>query len=212
MHNKHIKRGQVWFYKPSAITAGSIQRGPRPVVIVSNDVLNKTSSVVLGVPCTTQLKRNFPTHALFIMHGRVSVALTEQIMPINVNELTTLEYILEDHIMKQVDQALMSSLALDSNTSNSSHSGAPAIAEPVDNYVDNVDKKPTGTQTAKFYSRYPQLAPPKRSRASRWTEEKAKQLVEDFESIPSTQVMEKKYGLSYETLRRYYYKFRDGGK
>lgn len=210
--SKCIRRGQVWFYKPSVEHTGCIQRGPRPVIIVSNDILNKTSSVILGVPCTTQIKKNFATHAMFIMNKRVSVALTEQIMPINVEELTTLEYILEDYIMQQVDRALLTAVALNPDMPNPSHKSAPGPEENVNNSVENVDTPPASSQIAKFYSRYPQLASSwketKGSRRSKWTEQKAKQLVEDFQSIPVPKTLESKYGLSYETLRRYYYKFR----
>ena len=209
---KTIKRGQVWFYKPSVVASGSIQRGPRPVIIVSNDILNKTSPVVLGVPCTSQIKRNFATHTLFIMNSRVSVALTEQIMPVNVNELTTLEYILEDYVMKQVDDALMSALALNPSINTISLNVSAPVAEPVDNPVDNVDKPPIGNQRAKFYSKYPQLAPKQVRHKSKWTEERANQLVKDVESAVSEDELEKKYGLSYRTIRRYYYMFRNGGK
>lgn len=205
---KSIKRGQVWYYKPSVPSSGSIQRGPRPVVIVSNDVLNETSSVVLGIPCTTQTKRNFPTHTLFIMNNRVSVALAEQIMPVNVDELTTLEYILEDYIMRQIDESLLSALSLNPNTVP--HSYSQPEPKPVQNPVDNVDKKPIGNQVAKFYSRYPQLAPSRPSRQVKWTKEKAMQLVEDFESNASREFLEQKYGLSFATLRRYYYTYRRG--
>lgn len=208
---KNIKRGQVWFYKPAVVSSGSIQRGPRPVIIVSNDILNKTSSVVLGIPCTTQIKRNFATHALFIMHNRVSVALAEQIMPVNVNELTTLEYILEDYVMKQIDDALMATLFANSPSSGGSQNALPIPSEVVDNSVNTVNKNPVGTQTAKFYSKYPQLAP-QRSGKVRWTKQNAEQLVKDIESVAGRDVLEKKYGLSYETLRRYYYRFRHGGK
>lgn len=207
---KVIKRGQVWFYKPSVAPSGSIQGGPRPVIIVSNDVLNRTSSVVLGVPCTAQIKRNFATHALFIMNRRVSVALAEHIMPINVDELTTLEYTLEDYTMKHIDEAILTALALNSNTVL--HTEKLDTDEPVNNSVETVNKAPTGNQTAKFYSRYPQLAPHQRSRSVRWDEQKAKQLVIDFQQIAGRDVLEKKYGLPYETIRRYYYRFRNGGK
>lgn len=205
---KSIKRGQVWFYKPTSTPAGSIQRGPRPVIIVSNEVLNRTSSVVLAVPCTTKIKRNFPTHALFIMFNRVNVALAEHLMPVNVSELTHLEYTLEDFTMKQVDQAIMSALALDSATSVEVHKPSLVSASPVDKSVDIVDKKPVGNQAAKFYNRYPQLAP-KRPKYRRWTDEEAAQLVKDFKSIAGRDVIEKKYGLPYETLRKYYYRFKD---
>lgn len=109
---KTIKRGEVWYYAPPSEATGSIQQGARPVVIVSNNVLNETSPVLLAVPCTLQIKRNFPTHVLFIMNHRVSVALTEQVTPVNVSDLTTYKYTLEDFVMAQIDEALKISLGM----------------------------------------------------------------------------------------------------
>lgn len=210
--SKSVKRGQVWFYKPSAVPTGSVQRGPRPVIIVSNDVLNRTSPVVLGVPCTTQIKRNFPTHALFIMNRRVSVALAEQVTPIPVDDLTTLEYTLEDYVMKQVDAAIHCALALDCDAAPVAPSKLAASEIPVDNSVESVDKVPSRSQVDKFYSRYPQLSKPQKSRPYRWTPEKAQKLVEDFQSNLTPDELQRKYALCYRTLRSYYYKFKDGTK
>lgn len=110
--NKEIKRGQVWFYKPSVERPGSIQKGARPVIIVSNDIMNLHSPVVLAVPCTTQLKRNFPTHVLFFMNGGVSAALTEQAGPVCVDELIDFKTLLPDYVMEQIDNALSISYGL----------------------------------------------------------------------------------------------------
>ena len=151
---KSIKRGEVWYYIPTTPSSGSVQRGPRPVIIVSNDILNETSSVVLGVPCTTKIKRNFATHALFIMKGKVNVALTEQIMPINVDELTTFEYRLEDYVMNQIDQALLTALSLTPNDSDQHEAEELSDDDNVNNSVDNVNKKPKVNQVTKFYNRY----------------------------------------------------------
>ena len=47
-----MKRGEVYDVRLDPIE-GSEQGGIRPVVIVSRDVINDRSSVVLAVPCTT---------------------------------------------------------------------------------------------------------------------------------------------------------------
>lgn len=207
--SKTIRRGQVWFYEPTVSYSGHIQRGPRPVIIVSNDTLNETSPVVLAIPCTTQLKRNFPTHAMFVMNNRVNVALAEQTMPINVNELKDLRYTLEDFVMEQVDAALNVAFGF-KEVSVYSSDDTSTTPEPVEKSVDNVDKKQPVSQVSKFYRRYPQLAPQKPARR-RWTKQEAEQLVKDFKSIAGRDVLEKKYGLSYETLQRYYYRFKNRG-
>ena len=66
--NNRPQRGEVWYYKPSykGSDKGHIQSGARPVVIVSNNLCNDNSSVLLAVPCTTKPKKNLPTHTLTV--------------------------------------------------------------------------------------------------------------------------------------------------
>lgn len=206
MANKYIKRGQVWLYRPTVTPSGHIQKGARPVIIVSNDHLNATSDVVLAVPCTTQLKRNFPTHVLFIMDNQVSVALTEQAGPVNVDELVNCVYTLEAYIMNQVDEALKISLGL-----------APAIInKPAEQFTAHsrpADKKPASKQIDKFYARYSNLkkdepvkdtAPPK----GKWTLSSMRELVNAYESSEDLQLVADRYHLSLSTLKQYYRKFK----
>lgn len=214
MH-KNIKRGQVWYYVPTVTPSGHIQKGPRPVVIVSNDRINETSSVVLAVPCTTQIKRNFPTHTLFILNRTVSIALAEQMMPINVDELTDLKATLEGYIMEQIDESIKITLGYKSiPVTGPVHSSADIETENINTTPssDN-DSSHRTSQINKFYSRYPNLAPVRASRHyHKWTPEAINQLLEDFASVNDKKELEKKYGLTYDTLRKYYYKYRDGGK
>lgn len=106
MLNTNIKRGQVWYHVPTVTSSGHIQKGPRPVIIVSNNQCNENSPVLLAVPCTTQIKKNFPTHVMFIMNKQVNIAQTDQAGPVNVEELTNIKYILEDYVMERIDEAL----------------------------------------------------------------------------------------------------------
>ena len=152
--NKNIKRGQVWYYVPTVTPSGHIQKGPRPVVIVSNDRINETSGVVLAVPCTTQVKRNFPTHSLFILDRTVSIALAEQMMPINVDELTDLKATLDDYIMEQIDEAIKVTLGFKpvpfTRPANNSNE-----CEHANDSDENFDNSPhTSSQITKFYSKY----------------------------------------------------------
>lgn len=137
---KDIKRGQVWYHKPSIDASGHIQRGARPVIIVSNDRLNQSSSVVLAVPCTLQAKRNFPTHAMFIMNNQVSIALTEHVGPVNVDELTTHECTLENFVMDQVDHALLVSFGLrEANIGSNNKSAHLSSCCEQDTSIDNIE-------------------------------------------------------------------------
>jgi mRNA interferase MazF len=60
-----VKRGDVYDARLDPIE-GSEQGGSRPVVIVSRDAINKSSPVVLAVPCTTYRpdRRIYPSQVL----------------------------------------------------------------------------------------------------------------------------------------------------
>lgn len=109
--NKVLRRGQVWYYNPpaeeSALDMGHIQKGPRNVIIVSNEMCNRYSPVILAVTCTTQPKKNLPTHVIFTIDGDFNTALVEQPRPIQVKHLENMKYVLDDYIMNQVDEALL---------------------------------------------------------------------------------------------------------
>jgi mRNA interferase MazF len=202
--DKNIERGQVWYHVPTVTPAGHIQQGPRPVIIVSNNQCNKNSPVVLVVPCTTQIKKNLPTHVLFIMNKQVNIALTEQAGPVNVDELTNLKYILEDYIMDQIDNALKIAFGLAPVPSNRRFNPNYSIPrEPV-------KKEPIGNQVEKFYKRYPDYKPeePKEpKKRNEWTDDKIKQFIEDCFSL-STEAVCAKYNISKATMKNYLRKFR----
>lgn len=57
-----VHRMELWWAALPTVP-GHVQRGTRPVVIVSNDLGNASSPVVSVVPCTTQRhKPALPTH------------------------------------------------------------------------------------------------------------------------------------------------------
>lgn len=181
--SKDIRRGQVWFYKPSIERPGHIQKGPRPVIIVSNDTMNQHSPIVLAVPCTTQLKRNYPTHVLFVMNNGVSVALTEQAGPVCVDELVECKVTLPKYVMEQVDNALSISYGLKPMpTVESTQINRSKPIEPISS--DNGDKKRV-----------------------KWTYARMKRFLSDFSSLKSADRVAGKYGLSVSTANSYKSKF-----
>lgn len=211
--SKNVHRGQVWFYKPGFTPTGHIQKGPRPVIIVSNERLNQTSSVVLAVPCTTQIRRNFPTHVLFVMNGVINAALGEQVIPVNVDELTTLEYVLEDYIMDKVDETIQIALGYKSISSNKMTDSIIPTDTP-----SNFETHPSETlvsddsQIQKFYSRYPQLKPQDKKVTNRWSPYKIKNFIADYESSDDLESVAEKYNLTMSTLNTYYRKFKSSNR
>ena len=64
-----VHRMELWWAALPTVP-GHVQRGTRPVVIVSNDLGNASSPVVSAVPCTTQRhKPALPTHVYLRGYG-----------------------------------------------------------------------------------------------------------------------------------------------
>lgn len=79
-----IKRGDIWFADLPDM-GDSIQYGLRPVLIVSNDMCNKHSSVITVIPLTSVTKKKKqPTH-IYIEHSELknSMVICEQIITIS---------------------------------------------------------------------------------------------------------------------------------
>lgn len=207
--SKTVHRGQVWFHKPGFTPTGHIQKGPRPVIIVSNERLNQSSSVVLAVPCTTQIKRNFPTHALFVMNGVVNAVLGEQVCPVNVDELTTLEYILEDYIMDKVDESIQIALGYKSVSSNKvTDSLSSENISDIHSSKDTMVKVSDNSQVQKFYSKFPYLKPDSKRGKNKWSKYRIKNFIADYESSEDLESVAKKYNLTTSTMYTYYRKFK----
>ncbi|WP_440118505.1 type II toxin-antitoxin system PemK/MazF family toxin [Paenibacillus sp. QZ-Y1] len=86
---KTVKRFEIWLANLGH-RERSIQSGVRPVLIVSNDIGNKYSPVVLAIPITSKVKKSMPTHVLLEADkcdiADNSILLCEQIMTLNKNE------------------------------------------------------------------------------------------------------------------------------
>ena len=114
--NKEIRRGDLYYAELDPIV-GSEQAGTRPVLVVSNDIGNRYSPVIVAVPITSRKigKKWLPTHVRVRVPELLkneSTALTEQIR--TIDKLRLKEYIgsLPDCLMKEVDQALAVCISL----------------------------------------------------------------------------------------------------
>lgn len=113
---RRIRRGQMYYVKYAPIT-GSEQRAGRPGIIVSNEMANTHSDVVVVVYLTTQDKRDLPTHVEIASHGTRSTALCEQPVSVAVNRLGDYIGNVSSEELKKINEALKVSLELnDSNT------------------------------------------------------------------------------------------------
>ncbi|MFB2835017.1 type II toxin-antitoxin system PemK/MazF family toxin [Floridanema evergladense] len=112
-----MKRGDVYDARLEP-TEGSEQGGIRPVIIVSRDVINTNSPVVLAVPCTsyTQLKRVFSTQVLIQAPDggltRDSIAMADQIRVLSKSRLLRFRGSLSEAAIAQLNKALLIAIDL----------------------------------------------------------------------------------------------------
>ncbi len=116
-----MKRGEIYDARLEPVE-GSEQGGTRPVIIVSRDVINAYSPVVLAVPCTTYQshKRVYPTQVLIKASDSEggltsdSIAMADQVRVLSKKRLLKLRGTLSNETITQLNQALLIALDLPS--------------------------------------------------------------------------------------------------
>ncbi|GBF82140.1 type II toxin-antitoxin system PemK/MazF family toxin [Aphanothece sacrum] len=112
-----MKRGEVYDARLEPVE-GSEQGGTRPVIIVSRDVINAYSPVVLAIPCTTYQprKRVYPTQTLIRANDggltKDSIAMADQVRVLSKTRLSLLRGTLSNEVMQQLNLALLIALDL----------------------------------------------------------------------------------------------------
>lgn len=112
--DKAIKRGDLVYLNFDPIV-GSEQGGPRPAVVVQNDMGNKHAPTVIIAPVTSKSKKsNLPTHVKLTSHilERNSMVLLEQLKTVDKSRIDSYIGTLSDEEMKMIDKALRISLAI----------------------------------------------------------------------------------------------------
>ena len=113
---RKIKRGDIYYANLNPVI-GSEQGGTRPVLIISNDIGNKHSPMVIIAAITSRVhtKAKLPTHTAVSNYeglDKDSIILLEQIRTIDKQRLKQYMGMMPDNIMARVDKALAISVAL----------------------------------------------------------------------------------------------------
>jgi mRNA interferase MazF len=109
MYNTIVNRGDIFLVQLPE-TSNSQQTGTRPFIITSNFLCNKYSPILTGIPLTSKLdKHPLPTHvSLGLECGLLknSIALAEQIMPVDRILLKERVGYCTDEVMQQIERAI----------------------------------------------------------------------------------------------------------
>lgn len=118
-----MRRGEIYYCNQSVTGGDVIWSENRPCVIVSNNRLAETSTVVDVVFLTSQEKKPMPTHAPVTAANRPGIALCEQIVAVPKSALRDYMATCTPAEMAAIDDALIASLGLDARLD---------FAEPID--------------------------------------------------------------------------------
>ena len=110
-----IKRGDIYYADLSPVV-GSEQSGIRPILVIQNDIGNKFSPTIIGVPITSKAKVSMPTHILIEGNkyglDKDSIILAEQIRTLDKSRLKDKVGKLDKKVLEQVKRAIEISCGL----------------------------------------------------------------------------------------------------
>lgn len=115
--NKSLKykRGTVWWFheKHSVDSEDHVQRGNRPVLVVSSDEGNSTNPTVVCLAITTKVEKS-KTINVIIKNDKDedNTVLCNQFKTVNKSQLTKYVYTLSDKDMKRVEEGMITALQL----------------------------------------------------------------------------------------------------
>lgn len=108
----NLRRGDVFFADLKGSDGHVIGHKRRPWVVVSNDLGNKSSGILIVVPMTTKDIRPFPMHVKLVWGNIHGTVLTEQIRVIDQDENYEVAEHLPPQIMNHIDNALAIAVGL----------------------------------------------------------------------------------------------------
>lgn len=190
-----FKRGQIWWYRNNDSYDGSIQGGTRPVIIVSNDFANKYSNTLLGIPCTTQVKKNMPTHTVFDLNDTKNTALAENLMSLNRDKLVEYLGTLDEELMDKIEYNMKVALALNIANMTLPKEDKAILAEEITKIETDNDVELT-------------IQPDLKSNRKKWTLDEKIRYVNDYENHDLQYMVTKYNEVSEKAVTNKLYRFR----
>lgn len=214
------KRGQIFWLREEdgvdkfspTITIGGDEipdhrvRGTRPVVVISNDKINWSSSKVIVCPIRTPkerlTQRRFRSQVLFDMNGRQRIIVVDDMKAVNVDQLDHFIGTLGDFTMRTLNDsiAFVTGLLSDEENVTDSTNDEASPSDNSDASYDEVKEEEVSPSPVEEVEEKPKVAPPKkkatskekvRSANEKWTEDLAVQFLIDCEELSTEEIMSK---------------------
>ena len=97
-----MKQGEIWYANLDP-TKGSEQKGARPVVIISGNVLNTHLPIVIACPLTTKIK-NYKGNIILRPNAKNGLLDKSEVMVFNIRSIS------KERLFKQVGEITSSQL------------------------------------------------------------------------------------------------------
>ena len=212
MYGQKFLRGQVWWIGTAKEYIGTVQSPNRPHVIVSNNVGNRSAGYVMVVPCTTELKRlDMPTHLECEFNGKKNMIMCEQVKTVNVDELLSYMFTLDDSMLDKIDDALKIALGIVDIKSDEIKNKKEEFADKcVEAIVDNVLTEAQSviekvSEAKTKIDNIVELPKSKNGKYKVWDEETKREYIKYYEHNGKKPTSEK-YGVGFNA-KMYYLRF-----
>ena len=113
MKVQKFKRGQIWWYKTGDSVFETAAGKTRPILIISNDLINQNLSSMIGIPFTSQPKDLFNTHLTINLNETQSTLLAENIMLLNKNKIGGYIGTCDEEMMNKVNNCIRAAVGLE---------------------------------------------------------------------------------------------------
>ena len=212
MYGQKFLRGQVWWIGTAKEYIGTVQSPNRPHVIVSNNVGNRSAGYVMVVPCTSEIKRlDMPTHLECEFNGKKNMIMCEQIKTVNVDELLSYMFTLDDSMLDKIDDALKIALGIVDRKSSEIKSNKEEFSDKCFEAITN--SEPTETQSVieevpeekTKITNIVELPKSKNGKYKVWDEETKREYINYYEHNGKKPTSEK-YGVGFNA-KMYYLRF-----
>jgi mRNA interferase MazF len=195
-----FKRGQIWWLRDIKEYDGSVQGGSRPVIIISNDYNNRFSNNLTVIPCTSQVKKDLPTHIKFEING-LSTVLAENIKTVNQDRIGNYIGTCDNELICKIDEIIKVALGLKTIIQAEKVEITKEDIEPTSKCIDN-NKLSDKISTRESYNGIG------RKGYRKYTKEQMMQFVEEFEKIGAEKMMKKYNCVSEKAVANKLYRFR----
>ncbi len=102
---KLLQRGEVYWVSLDS-TVGLETKKKRPCLIVSNDILNEMSNVIIVAPITSQVKKLFSCEVKCTVAKRMAKIMLHQCIAIDKSRIREKMDHLDFDVMEQIDEAI----------------------------------------------------------------------------------------------------------